>query len=809
MKHTHLLIAPFGSESNGIVVEKCHNLRPTYCSDGVALRPAARPLKQYTDGWQPLVSVPQPDGTAVILLARDNMVAVFARGEAVALFALNNEPLSAWPSTGRVRISTASSVYNLTVTPTSITGETDHAPEMPRVSATSSNAVITTNIPSFTLQRAYGLNSATTAADRRTLSTAALDAYQALDSEARVKGLWWQPAIIQTVLRDAAGHEISRSAPILMIHPEGKQFNGTVELRSSDSQTTAETSIQAPAWNAILHIPAEAATEWAEAASLEVVASPTLHMADVSRLCTVGLRRRTDAEYFATIAPHKPAAAAWVGATDDYCRILSDVAARSESMSTTILSLPNPANWAGKAVALPPAAVSDVAADNAAIARALKKHIPVTDRALSWLKPPHTIANRLFATSSDLALCGDLSVIPYAGHPVEAFALAVDNKPWQAAATVTFADGSQAVHYSEGNTNAPLTFNPLISYPSPQAVSISFNMKVGDNCYQKAFDLTPDIAGNRAVYIAPHMQPFTLDAASEFVIPPDSRHTVALSDYLIVTPINAPSAVLAAASVPEEHFHALTPALFGQNAWEFGRGRFLLMARGGIYSVCLNAARARLAVSLLDKRVVPSPAAISSINGELVAATTSSSIVTISGNKVRSFANDVDAAGLVFDSARGELWCIPSQGNIITVICTDFDKLRYTVALDAAGERTIHLPVGDWLCSASDAYRFGRYEPIADTEIEWQASVSVDDKPHRMASVHIGTSARAVDLTADISKTLLSTPAPYPLWQRRFQGRIGADIHARFFNSYAHRYVLRLAGAVSHDFVFSSFNIQP
>lgn len=808
MKHSHLLLSPFGADDNGIAVEKCHNLRPTFCSDGAALRPASVPLVQYSDGWLPLTAVPQSDGSEVILLHRQNTLAVFSRGQAVATFVLDGPPISALPLPGRARVFTASGAYSLDVTSTSITGTPFQAPPMPHAMATLTNAVISAPIGSFTLQKSYQLGLQASASDRRTLSDAALSAYCDLDKAARAQGLWWQPAIIQTVLRDSAGNVIMRSAPQLMMHPDGLQFDGTVTLQSADYQTTAEAIVDAPAWRAVLLIPREAESLWTDAASLQVLASPTLHIADVSKPCTVAMRRRSESEPFATITPARSVAAAWPGAADSNCRTLADVVARFESIATPILTITNPAALAGSAIDLPPAPVSDVAADNKAITRAIKAAPKYFTRHQAWLSSPHTISPRLVASAGDLTLMADLAVKPFAGHPVEHFAIERTNKPWQAIAAVTFADGSRAVTFSEGNTNAPVTFAPLISYPSPTAVKIDFSVKTDTDIFYGSFPLQADASGSRAIYIAPGMRPFALSTATDFVAPDDTRAAISLPTHMLVASRSEPASVIASAQVPDEHFTALAPAFFGQNAWEFGRGRFFLMGAGGIYSVCLNSSRRNLAVSQIDTRMVSSPAAITSLDGTPAAVTTGRDIITFVGNKVKTIAKDIAATGLAYDSSRGELWCAPDDGPT-TVICRNFGDLRYTVALTAIGSRTVHLPQGEWLCSDADARRMGRYEPIADTEILWQASVTVCPPIHRMAQLSIAASAKAVDLEASLYPALLSAVAPHPLWQRRFQGRIGADISARFLNARALRYVMRIAGAVSHDFTFSSFNVLP
>lgn len=806
MKHTQLMLAPFGSESDGVVVEKCHNLRPSFSSDGVALRPASLPKQQYPDGWCPLVEVPQADGSTVTLLTNSTNVGVAVKGEIVVSYRVFGRLFSATADVGTVRLAVTGGPVRLRVTADTIAEIETEAPKMPRVMATVKNVALATTVDSYTLSRAYALSAATTATDRRTLSDAALDAYSDLDRQARLRGVWWQPALVQTRLRDAQGNVIMRSAPQLMTHPDGLQYDGVVRLLSDDSRTTLPATVEASAWRAVLLIPQEAATQWADAATLEVVASPTLHVADVRRRCVVNLRRRADDQAFVTIAPQMPAAAAWAGATDDYCRILGDVTERFDELATPILTIANPAKLAGSAVDLPPAPVSDVAADNRAIDRALSHTPPHLTRAEAWLRAPHAVSARLAAPCSEVLMGADLDVRPFAGHAAEEFAIEVENKAWDAFATVTFADGSQAVTASSGSTNAPLTFGPVLSYPAPQAVNITLAVRTAAGLRQGSFDLQPDAAGRRAVYIAPAMRPFQLPATSSFAVPADSRQPIRLPNHIAAMPRSA-AATLATAELPGETFTALTPALFGQNAWEIGRGRFLLMTRGGIYSLCLNSARTRLATSLLDDRVVPSPAAITNIDGAVVAATTVGDVITFQGNKVKLFAKDVYATGLAYDAARAELWCMP-EGGAATVVCCNFDKLRYTADLAAVGSLTVHLPQGEWLCSPTASYRVGTYQPIAETEIDWQAAVTLSKPAHRMGSLHVAASCKAVDITADVRPATLSAAWPQPLWQRHFQGRIGADIEARFFNTRADRYVLRLSGAVAHDFTFTSYTVN-
>lgn len=806
MKHTQLMLAPFGSEADGVVVEKCHNLRPAYSSDGVALRPASLPKQQYPDGWRPLVDVPQADGSTVVLLTDGSQVGLAVRDEIVAAYGVSGRIFSATADVGTVRLALSGGPLRLRVTADAITDMPVSAPKMPRVMAMVKNVALSTTVDSYTLSRAYALNAATTAADRRTLSEAALGAYADLDRQARLRGVWWQPALVQMRLRDADGHVVMSSAPQLMMHPDGLQFDGVVRLLSDDSRTTLPATVEAPAWRAALLIPAQAATEWDGVATLEVVASPTLHVADMRRECVVNLRRRADDQAFATIAPQHPAAAAWAGATDDYCRILGAVAERFDQMAVPILTIANPAKLAGSAVDLPPAPVADVAADNRALDRALSHTPPHLTQAEAWLRAPHAVSARLAAPCGEVLMGADLDVLPFGGHAAEEFAIEVENKEWEAFATVTFADGSQAVTASAGSTNAPLTFGPVLSYPSPQAVNITLAVRTAAGLRQGSFDLRADAAGCCAVYIAPAMRPFQLPATSSFTVPADSRQVIHLPSHIAAMSRSA-AATLAVTELPGETFTALSPALYGQNAWEIGRGRFLLMSRGGVYSLCLNSARTRLATSKLDDRVVPSPAAVTNVDGAVVAATTVGDVITFQGNKVKLFAKDIYATGLAYDASRAELWCLSESGHA-TVVCGNFDKLRYTADLPAAGSLTVHLPQGEWLCSPQAAYRVGTYQPIAETEVAWQAAVTLNRPAHRMGNVHVGASCKAVDITVALHPATLSAAWPQPLWQRHFQGRIGADIEARFFNTRAARYVLRLSGAVAADFTFTSFTVN-
>ena len=219
MKHTQLMLAPFGSEADGVVVEKCHNLRPAYSSDGVALRPASLPKQQYPDGWRPLVDVPQADGSTVVLLTDGSQVGLAVRGEIVAAYGVSGRIFSATADVGTVRLALSGGPLRLRVTADAITDMPVSAPKMPRVMAMVKNVALSTTVDSYTLTRAYALSAATTATDRRTLSDAALGAYADLDRQARLRGVWWQPALVQMRLRDAEGNVIMRSAPQLMMHP--------------------------------------------------------------------------------------------------------------------------------------------------------------------------------------------------------------------------------------------------------------------------------------------------------------------------------------------------------------------------------------------------------------------------------------------------------------------------------------------------------------------------------------------------------------------------------------------------------------
>lgn len=619
-------------------------------------------------------------------------------------------------------------------------------------------------VASRKLSQVYDLGLQLSSADRSALFSDLCDAYRSLDRDARAAGAHLQPVIAYYRLSDASGNVIMTSPPMVLAHPEGAQCTRSVLLYSDDRRTVDPYVFSGSCWRLKARFPADAVAA-ARVSRFELLTTPMFHPSDfVARNCCTTVRVAGTTAFVRmnvlnsvngiTSASPLPSA-----------RNVREALARLESMARVVYAVNNPFSATeSREVALDYAPAGDADADISAVKAAFAGTVDAVNPARALMRRPNIVTGAVAAAASDVVVWGDLTVRRFAGHSPAAFAVGFTDRSWYGYSEVTFSDGSSRVFSAVGTARAPTRFNPVLSYPSPDAVSLTLAVRVsGWQTRTAVFPLAPEASGRYAIYVHPSCEAFEIESLSDtYSVPSENCRDLRFPAAVAVASASDPMEMTAVGEVSAGAVRALVPARFGQSSWDFGRCRFYACGDGGIHSVSVNASRTALSVNLVDSRPVEGCQAVA-VTGEGVMAVAGGDLVGIAASRVTTLRPDTGAAMLAWNGSRRELWCVDALGRA-DVACFDFGRRRFTVS--DAGLRRV-------LSAASGAYALTDNGCIVDISREiWPATVDV-------AYIRAGGAAR---LRRPVALLVDARAASFTGRVALMQGRTGGVVAGRSIN---------------------------
>lgn len=696
---------------------KLTNLRPD--PDTGALMPATRAAYlRLPAGWQPFAML---DG---ILLARNGVHIAFAPGGTLAPAAtLPAAPLCAAFSDGTLVVMTAAGPATFDVDPDTRILHPKAACTAPAATLRAvAAAPVRVGLPSVAVSK---------------VRDAARQALRDIDAAVRAEGLYWQPVIARVRATAPSGALIHLSEPLLLTCPDGVPATGAITFDSSDSTTTLAATVEAPAWSIALDIDPDFIQKFPDA-DIRLITSPVLYPFDLSRPMSVHPRRRADSNAWCTVTPAPSPFSMAPRPSAATCRRVARLLADDTLCSTT--------------------ASAGIDDDIAALRAVLRTPVRPLSYTAAMLSAPHSFTATRAASGSRAVMWSGIGVIRAQPSRASAMAITADAAAsWHAAVKVTFADSSSLVTVAESTSGAPLLFSPVISYPAPDAVSLTITVKAsGKDVLTGTFPLSPDPSRRRAVYVHPSLRPFTLpDVADVFTVPAQSPARVSLPRVIVASAPSAPAAAAASATVTSGKVNAISEAIFSQSGWDFGRSRFYVFTTAGILLANADLSRATISTSLLDTRVVSAPCAVTpTCDG--IAAIASGDIVLLSGTRLRRLAVLSGATALAWNHADHELWAI--SPDTTTVICTDTGdiyNLSDTFSPDIAA--------GAYLL---DTEGFCREASHPDTplsiNVALEAVTTFANTVRTPLTLTLDAAGRFTPLTITVSRTSLGTSTPAP-----------------------------------------------
>jgi hypothetical protein len=504
-------------------------------------------------------------------------------------------------------------------------------------------------------------------------------------------------------------------------------------------------------------------------------------------------RRANSRNFLSLTLPGEPLTAATVD------QLLS----RMESMERVVASINRPfADSAQATVTIPARNPYSVAEEIAAVRKALRSNVTRIDSMTARLLPPHRFTAEVASTASGVTLWGKVKAERYEGFPLSVFAASTANRSWRAAVTVQFADGTEtAVWQGQSTVGCPATINPVLTYPSADAVKMTIALSAsGQAPLKQSFDLSPDESGTCARYINTSLKPFELEASADaFVIPLANAVAYDLPDVIVATDAAQPQVAKAVAQLDCGTVTAIAAARVSQNAWDFGRSRFYVMTEQGINSVAVNAAMTALSVNLIDRRGVDGDSAVTVADDQVVVAAANGDLLAILSSRISTLRADTGYKQLAWVSSRRELWGIDSNGKV-EVTCFDYDMSRYKRS--GLTIRKVLDYAGGALAQTSDAVVNLDNETASFAQsINWSVSIS----PKGMDlftpdTLRLDMSALSFKGTVTMSRTGLTTTPTTPDITANITGELRSPIILKSQTRPMRSLKLTIAADVAPDF---------
>lgn len=778
-------------------VRTCVNLMPSP-HHGSALIPAPGPVTlPAPDGWRPICIL--SDGRP--LFAQGTAIGLAARGIITHTATLDSAPRCAAHISDTIIVLTDTRCHRF---------DTDLSPIPDPLTATPSvRAVAAGNIrldtPAVRLSATYAAGDRFSSADNRAVAAAIADTVRDIDTRARIAGQMWQPVLCAIRALDAHANTLFTTQPVLLSHPDTPDSDLLVSLTSTDGRNIAPTAIELPVWQPQITWPDGADPAAAGIASIELLCTPVIYRADLTRP-RVEPRRRADQSAFCTVTFMPLALGSGTFGSDGLTRRMLDIIARFDTISAIA--------WSGRPATtpatIPMATPSDLDTDIATLRRALNHPVSPVPYADALQAPGALITAASVTSAGQAVLYTHPAIIrAAAAHPAQYFATTTDSA-WQAWVQVTYADGSTRVTTASGLTGAPVTFSPVLSVPAPDATSMHIVVRTaGGLSMAGTYPLQPDPTARRSVYIAPAARPFRLpDVSPVTTVPTESIAAVTLPDHILVAAVSAPANILFTTTPGVGSIIALSPAHTSGSAWDYNRSHYYIFGTHGVYTLKVDLPRRSTSTAILDCRVLDTPQALLT--------THHGTIASVSGDLVRLRAGNISTIrrmpgiqALAYAHSCHEIWCLADTGT--QVLCPDQAWGRYTLSHTFIPSATVSRGGTDSLIVQTDGtIRIaGHGEPALNIDIEWSAEQSCAGHHAGPADFNADITGTYSPLTIGITRNTGFGSCPAPELQLTVRGTLRSPIWRRLYTAPMHTILYTLTATATPGSRLTSITCTP
>lgn len=655
-------------------------------------------------------------------------------------------------------------------------------------------------VPPRQLAEDYRRATALSAADARGLAADLEDALYVLAGEARAQNCMTQPALARYKLLDAGGRVLFTSAPLLL----GSSHNYQGVRLAVDSQGVAEGyTLRAPSWRLQLTVPQGMP---GRVRSVQLCVSPQLHPVAWWKDARVALvHGSVSAASTVTVQPPVNPAAVVAGRYGAAEATVAALAARIDALERVVATVPATAGTIEVACC----GDSEPREECEAVETALARGVEAAPAHEARLMAPHCFTARCAARVADTVMWGDVAALRYSGYPAGMLAAQLaSGQPWTAFVAVDFADGGRTVWRGSGSSDAPVMFNALLSYPSPDAVRISIGVTAAGTSRYGSYELSPLASGLGAVYVHPSAAPFELPQAA-YAVPQPLEAACRYSGMVVAADAAAPLVPLAMRDACGGRVLRLLPAAGSTAAWDFGRTRFLAFGHGGIRSVALASGRNSLAIGRIDGRRVERAGAVAPVAGSEVYVVAGGDLVRISGTRVVTVLRRCGYADIAWIAPYAELLASPGNEARAEVVCASCRALRryhrsIVPGAMLAGEH------GAYAATASGLMALHR-EVAATLDVAWRMRASPAPQLRArglpLRSLRLVAAGSGLKLRLAVAAASSLRAEPVASAQEHLSGRLATPHELRLLMRQAVETHISIEGTAGPDFVLESIEI--
>lgn len=759
----HRSVRPAGNTTTSV------NLRP--CTDGAIIN------------IQTLSSLPQTAGNRPVACFRKANGRVFAGSAEGYHCALPLTPLSAlaMSAEGPVRIQSDGEPQKLV---------NDYPPIAFSVR---SAGLISVTVPERKLAKG-AVNGIIDDADARTLAADLQKAYTELCSKARQMSAAIQPCLVRYRLYDASGRMRFASPPVLL---GTANFAGASEVYSSDRITVHSHNPSAQAWQLQADIP-EALSD-SDIARADIFISPMFHPYDPSMTARVTPGRMSSAdEPFARITLPGAELAMDSTAGTAACATLAAAFSRMDAIEKRVASINMPFSRPSTSVF---ALTFD--ADPVQSTRSLHKTLaaaltPAT-RKEALLSAPHSFTAQAVASAGPAVAWGNISVIRYRGYSAANFAAATENKPWRAITAIRFADGSGTVRTEEHESGFPSMLAPITAYPAPDAVEMTVLLYSEGRNYKETFALAPDASGRFAIAVHPSLKAYTpaLTGVAQIIDMPEPADE--FPETVAFAHIDAPLDICRTERLGNTPLLALAARDISEQSWDMGRSRFVAASASGIYSLAYNASTSRATFRNLSSKGIERRDAICTAPGGEIFFVADSCLWHIGRTgTAQLYDASVPLAATGYNSAAGELWAIPRNGNGAVVYYTAYDGC-FTLRTDCS-PKEFHTLGGELFATdANPARLLITAEELPGIAVETELGFTRPNKGYGLANApgtHLAMQAASFDGTVRIAAAHQGGAPLRLIREARIKGALRGSLFIPFVTRHFRALHINIKGTV-------------
>lgn len=727
-------------------ITACHNLRTVRLQTGAtALSPVGSPVRLTEEALKPLATMTCGDRRLIIAASADRLhtidpalpedtVSAYASGEG---FPLPGEALCATADGEHLTVMTDDRQLRLVLDrETGQLSETGLS-EMPSVTLTAETlADVTSQTGSRRLSTDYPAgNHSLEDRDLRAVSSDMRRAYTEICRQAAANGAFIAPALCRWRIIGHDGDILTESPPLLLGPSDSSRLTAPLTLRSNDRRTIEPWELSLPSWRPVITVTGdipEAAGRLID--RIEVVAAPPFHGFDSVETAAATVVATTGSSDFVRVTMP----GAWKCVSPDnprqgQSRLLRMTAAAGSE--TDVIATLRPAE--GTTLISVPS--DSIVSQCLRTEKALTADRPEADRTLRRISPPHSFTAGCVTSVAGIELWGRLKAHRFGGYKAETFAASRGGAgAWHAAVEVNFADGERLVAVSESTSGAPLTFNPVLSYPSPDATAMTVTVSTGGEVRRATFPLTPDPSGNMAIYIHPSLAPHPLtETVPAFAVPAGHRIGHPMDSFICACTFpnaGAPRRPAALACVSDGRVSSVRPGGRLTAGWDSTNPHFTVFSAAGTHRATMI--RGGLRLTLIDREAANGDNAAVIADGRLIAAI-GHRLAEIGAGTVRTLADNIEADTIAYADAGGELWM--SHGQAVSVLDLG------TMTLHSRDETGLGASTGHYALLGGHLCDLSRETPATQQlYVRWAGAVTLGADYSRLSLLKFDSRAEAV-----------------------------------------------------------------